>query len=70
LCASQPSEANSGTLAQVRALARSAVPVPFTLETLPKVGNRLVEAEAATGMTVVDSEDGPEPPGRSEDETA
>lgn len=44
--------------------------MPFTLETLPKVGNRLVGAESVTGMTVVGSEDGPEPPGRSEDETA
>ena len=63
-------DAISRTIAKVRALARNAAPTPFTLETLPKVGYRLIEAQTVTGVTTVDPEDGPEPPGRSEDETA
>lgn len=46
-------DAISRTIAKDRTLARSVAPAPFTLETLPKVGYRLVEAETVTGVTAV-----------------
>jgi len=49
----------SRTIAKVRSLARGAMPAPFTIETLPKVGYRLVETRKT--VTGVNAEDYPEP---------
>ncbi|MGZ6018730.1 MAG: winged helix-turn-helix domain-containing protein, partial [Phenylobacterium sp.] len=42
-------DAVNRVIAQVRALSRLLDPAPFVLETMPKVGVRLVPAEAAQG---------------------
>ena len=57
----------SRTIAKVRSLARGATPAPFTVETLPKVGYRLVEIRKT--VTGVNAEKDPEPSGPPANET-
>jgi hypothetical protein len=57
----------SRTIAKVRSLARGATPAPFTVETLPKVGYRLVETRKT--VTGVNAEKDLEPSGPPANET-
>lgn len=54
-------DAIAQTIAKVRMLARRVNPAPFTLETLPKIGYRLVPAVAVGNAATVEMETQPDP---------